>query len=104
MTLWFKVLHIFLLIYRKEHTSRVIQEEDLDGIYCDIAGRHLDRRQNVPQPNLATRALVPTVPQAMQSIENLHNGSTDTINSMPCDEPEMCDSSDSDELEIPMWV
>ena len=95
-------LQTSLKFHRKVRTPPL--QEDFDGIYCDIAGRNLDRAQNVPEPNLRTRGLVPEVSLAMRSIENLHHGSMQTIGSMAGKDSENCDNSnsDSDESDMPM--
>ena len=93
-------------MFHRHDRPNQLSTEDFDGIYCDIAGRNLNRAQNVPEPNLRTRGLVPEVSLAMRSIENLHHGSMQTIGSEACAELENLDNSnsDSDESDITMWV
>ena len=81
------------LFYRKGRPSQESYEAT-EGIYCDIAGINLDRRQKIPQPNLRTRGFVPELSLAMQSINSLDHGSIHTAGSMSCFEAENHDHSD----------
>ena len=65
---------------------------------------HMNTHEQVPEPNVRTRQLLPGVLLAMQSDNNLSHGSICTVGSMPCDGskgPGTCDNSESESESAP---